>query len=248
MQLPIGQIILFGSLAVILTFLSGVIPLLKIWKEDHLHTFVSLSAGVLIGTAFLHLMPDAIGKTSPLALGLCILGSFLFLFILEKFIMLHPCEETHCDYHTMGMAAFVGMLIHTFFDGFALGSSLFVSGLGWIVFIAIMTHKIPSSFALASILKKGNWSNQRILLFIFIFGLIIPVGALASVTLLRAIGEEAVGIALALSLGIFLYISTSDFLPEVHRAHDRRFKNLAAFLCGVALMAALAFLSPFHNS
>jgi len=192
-------------------------------------------------------MPDTIGKASPLIIGVCIMGSFLFLFILEKFIMLHPCEETHCDYHTMGFAAFVGMLIHTFFDGFALGASLFVPGLGWVVFAAIMIHKIPASFALASILKKGNWSTTRILFFIFIFGLIIPIGALTSTYLLKYLGGQAIGIALALSLGIFLYISTSDFLPEVHRAHDRRFKNLAAFLIGVALMTVLAFVSPFDH-
>lgn len=246
MQIPVAQLTLFGTLAVLLTLGGGAIPLLKTWKEDHLHNFVSFSAGILLGTAFLHLMPDVIGMASPLVIGSCILGSFLTLFILEKFIMLHPCEETHCDYHTMGVAAFVGMMIHTFFDGFALGASLLVSGLGWVVFIAIMIHKIPSSFALASILKKAKWSNARILGFIFIFGLIIPIGALASVTILRSAGESAIGVALALSLGIFLYISTSDFLPEVHRAHDRRFKNLTAFLLGIAVMAFLAFFSPFE--
>src|SRR3989338_4603437 len=128
---PLYQsLVTFGLLAILLTLLGGAIPLLRRWKEDHLHTFVSFSAGVLIATAFLHLMPDAISRGNPLWVGFCILVSFLFLFILEKFIMLHPCEETHCDYHTMGMAAFAGMLTHTFFDGFALGSALMVPGLG----------------------------------------------------------------------------------------------------------------------
>ena len=158
--------------------------------------------------------------------------------------MLHPCEETHCDYHTMGMAAFAGMLTHTFFDGFALGSALMVPGLGTVVFFAIMAHKIPSSFALSSILRKAKWKRGKILLFILVFGSIIPLGAFVSVSLLKSIGDQAVGIALALSLGTFLYISTSDFLPEVHRAHDRRFKNLAAFLGGIVLLALMAFLLP----
>lgn len=242
----------FGTLAILLTLLGGAVPLLRHWKEDHLHTFVSFSAGVLIATAFLHLMPDAISRGNPLWVGFCILVSFLFLFILEKFVMLHPCEETHCDYHTIGVAAFAGMLTHTFFDGFALGSALMVPGLGGrpglgsVVFFAIMAHKIPSSFALASILRKAKWSRRKILLFIFIFGSIIPLGALVSVSLLKSIGDQAVGVALALSLGTFLYISTSDFLPEVHRAHDRRFKNLAAFLGGIVLLALMAFLLPKH--
>lgn len=247
MPLFVGPILFYGLLSVLLTLLGGVIPLVRPWKEDHLHSFVSFSAGVLMATAFLHLLPDAIRLGEPRLIGLGILSSFLVLFILEKFIMIHPCEETHCDYHTMGIAAFIGMLVHTFFDGFALGASFFVPGLGVVVFFAIMAHKIPSSFALASVLKKGKWSGRRIVLFIFLFGLTIPLGALASLTLLKQIGGHAVGMALALSLGTFLYISTSDFLPEVHRSLERRFNNLASFMLGIVLMSLLAFVPFIHH-
>lgn len=232
----------YGIAAVALTLLGGLIPLLRKWHDDHLHTFVSFSAGVLIATAFLHLLPEAMGRATPKTLGFCILASFLFLFILEKFIMIHPCEETHCDYHTMGAAAFVGMFIHTFFDGFVLGTSLFVQKLGAVVFFAIMAHKIPSSFALSSVLVKARWSRKRILFFILLFGLAIPIGAVASTFLLHSIGDQAIGIALALSLGTFLYISTSDFLPEVHRSLERRFNNLAGFFLGIALMSLAALI------
>lgn len=237
------QFILAGLLAVILTMAGGSIPVIRKWKEDHLHSFISFSAGVLLSTAFIHILPDAIHGSDPFLIGLCILASFLFLFILEKFIMLHPCEESHCDYHTIGIAAFVGMSIHTFFDGFALASAFFVKGLGWVVFFAIMAHKIPASFSLAVILKKGGWSTLRILFFIFIFGLIIPFGAFTSHYIIKSIGDQAVEIALALSLGTFIYISTSDFLPEVHRAHSSRLKNLISFLSGIVLMTILAFLA-----
>lgn len=242
------QILILGSIATGLTLLSGAIPLLSLWKDDHLHSFVSFSAGVLLATAFLHLLPDALERTPPFQVGVAILLSFVFLFILEKFIMLHPCEETHCDYHTVGIAAFVGMTIHTFFDGFALGTALFVENLGWLVLLAIMAHKIPSSFSLASILKKAQWKTARILVFIFIFGLIIPIGALISSTVLKSIGDQAIGIALGLSLGTFIYIATSDFLPEVHRAQSQRLKNLFSFLLGIFLMALLVFLLPIRGS
>lgn len=240
------QLLFYSITAVVLTMASGLIPLMGRWKNDHLHSFVSFSAGVLLSTAFLHILPDALEKTDPHKAGVSILLSFVFLFILEKFIMVHPCEESHCDYHTMGKAAFVGMLVHTFFDGFALGAALIIDGLGDMVFLAIMAHKIPSSFSLSSILKKGGWKNSKIAVYILIFGLVIPAGALTSHTILRDVESGVVGIALALSLGTFIYISTSDFLPEVHRAHSHRIKNLVSFLAGIALMTALAFLLPHH--
>jgi zinc and cadmium transporter len=239
-----SRLFFFGALSILLTVLGGAIPLLRRWQEDHLHNFVSFSAGVFMATAFLHLLPEAIAMVPPVQIGAYILGSFLALFILEKFIMLHPCEESHCDYHTIGLAAFFGMLIHTFFDGVALGASLMVGNLGSVVFFAIMAHKVPSSFSLASILKKAKWSTRKILVFIFIFGAIIPLGALASLTVLKTVGDQAVGIGLALSLGTFIYIATSDFLPEVHRVHSNKFKNLASFLLGILLIAGMKFLLP----
>lgn len=236
--------ILFSVLAIVLTLAGGVTPVLWKWKEAHLDGFVSFSAGVLLTTAFLHLLPDALEKSPAKTVGLAILASFVFLFVLEKFVMLHPCEEGHCDYHTIGTAAFVGMSIHTLFDGFALGASFEVAGLAPVVFMAIMAHKIPSSFSLASILKKARWSGRRILIFIFLFGFIIPIGAVISHSILSAIGDKGTGIALAASLGTFVYIATSDFLPEVHRAGEGRFAKLAAFGLGIVLMVVITYALP----
>lgn len=241
-----STILFFGFFSISLNLLAAMVPLVKHWKDEHLHGFVSFSAGVLLATAFLHLLPEAMEKGTPHTTGVYILASFLFLFILEKFVMIHPCEEVHCDYHTVGLAAFVGMMIHTFIDGLALGTALFVPGLGQLVFFAIMAHKIPSSFALASVLRKARWKTANVLLLIAVFGMMIPAGALASQTLLSQIGDKATGAGLALSLGTFLYISTSDFLPEVHRSLERRFQNLVGFLIGIFLVGLLTWFIPHH--
>ncbi len=239
-----SQITFYGPLAILLTVLGGVFPLLRNWKEDHLHGMVSMSAGILLGTAFLFLLPEALERLEPHQAGVWILGSFVGLFVLEKFIMLHPCEESHCDYHTVGVTAYIGMMIHTFFDGVALGSAFFVKDLAGMVFIAIMAHKIPSSFSLACILKKAKWSRTKILLFLALFGSMLPLGALASVQIISYLGANAIGAALCLSLGTFLYISTSDFLPEVHRKSEGRFYNLGLFLMGVILIFILTRILP----
>lgn len=239
--------ILYGSVAILLTVISGAIPLLKRWQDYHLHRFVCFSAGILIATAFLYLLPEAILLTDSKWIGFFILGSFVTLYILEKFVMLHPCEEVHCDYHNVGIAAYVGMCVHTLFDGLALGSTFFVEGLDWIVFLAIMAHKIPASFSLATILKKAEWKNRQILFFIFIFGSIIPLGAFISSSVLSYLSAPIIGMALSLSLGTFLYIATSDFLPQVHRAGENRLGSLLSFLLGIGVMVVLSIiLSQAH--
>ncbi|MDO8519073.1 MAG: ZIP family metal transporter [Deltaproteobacteria bacterium] len=238
------QILLYALLALVLTIAGGTVPLLARWKETHLDNFVSFSAGILLATAFLHLLPEALLKIPGREAGVAILAAFIFLFILEKFVMFHPCDESHCDYHTIGAAAFAGMSIHTFFDGFALGAAFEVAGLAPLVFLAIMAHKIPSSFSLASILKKAAWPLPRILVFVILFSLIIPLGMFVSHSILSGIGEKPVGFALAASLGTFIYISTSDFLPQVHRAGPGRFAKLVSFGIGIALMTAVTYALP----
>lgn len=239
-----NSLVLYGSLSILLTVLGGVIPLLRHWKEDHLHSFVSVSAGLLLSTAFLHLMPETFERVEPQVGSALILLSFLVLFVIEKFVMLHPCEESHCDYHTIGIASYVGMVIHTFFDGVALGTSFLVPGLSGIVFLAIMMHKVPSSFSLACILKKAKWPTPRIFLFLALFGSLIPLGSSLSSYFLSQMGDKVIGYGLALSLGTFIYISTSDFLPEVHRRDSHRIRSLLSFLAGIFLGCLSAF---FHH-
>jgi zinc and cadmium transporter len=229
------------GLTFLLTVVVGLIPILRDWKQNHLHHFVSFSAGVLIATAFLHILPEAVHNSlSGEWMGVGILAGFLFLFVLEKFIMIHPCEETHCDYHNIGIAAFVGIGLHSVFDGIAMGTSFFSPALVNVLFFAIIVHKMPSSFALASLLKAAQWRPRKILIAIVLFSLIIPVSAVLSVMLLFKLPAAIESFTLNFALGSFLYIATSDFLPEIHRRHAQKAKNLLAFLLGVTVMGLLA--------
>lgn len=244
MNFPVIPFLLFSSLIVFFTVASGLIPLMKRWREDHLHSFVSFSAGVLLATAFILLLPDAVALMDVSQVGFYALLAFSALFVLERFVMLHPCEESHCDYHRIGLAAYIGMMIHTFTDGLALGSAMLVDGLGRSMFLAIIIHKIPSAFALASILRKGEWKPIRIIVFLLLLGLTVPAGTALALFILLPLENPATGLALALSLGTFIYVSTSDFLPEVHRNPENRLGSLLGFFAGLALVIALEQFLP----
>jgi zinc and cadmium transporter len=239
------SLIIYSILAIVLTLLGGIIPLVKKLKHDHLHYFVNFSAGVLLATGFLHILPDAVERIDAHFASILMLGSFTAFYILEKFIMIHPCEETHCNYHHLGIAAFVGMTIHTLFDGVSLGASLFVDGLDEIVFLAIMSHKIPASFSLASILKVTEVSKTKIILALIIFGAFVPLGAIFSKTIINYyLSDQIIGIMLSVSLGAIIYIATSDFLPEVHRDNKGKFFHLLSFLSGIVLMIIIMNTFP----
>ena len=81
---------LYSAIIVVVTWAGGIIPLYRPWRQSTLHLFVSFGAGVLLGVAFLHIIPEATAMIQANA-GLPLLLGFLFLYVLEKFIMVHSC-------------------------------------------------------------------------------------------------------------------------------------------------------------
>ncbi|MCC7431061.1 ZIP family metal transporter, partial [bacterium] len=168
--------------------------------------------------------------------GFFILLGFTSLYILEKFVMVHPCEENHCHVHHIGFSAFVGLSIHNLVDGFVLGSSSLVPSLGSVVLFAILAHKGPSAFSLSSILLYSKYSKSKIWLLNIVFALLIPFGALLSSYFLSGVDREKILLCIAFSAGTFLHVATSDLLPEIHKDEKWKPGNLIALILGITLI------------
>ncbi len=227
-------------------FIGGVLPILKHWHRDRLPTILSLGAGIMLGSAFFHLMPEAfglIGKT----VAIYVLAGFLFLYFIETFITVHICEALDCEVHKLGIAAFIGIAIHSLTNGIALGSGLMVPGLGFVVFLAISAHKTPEAFSLTSVLLHSGVKRPKIILIHLVTLIMIPLGASFAYLLLRPQNIQWMGEAIAFSAGTFLHISLSDLLPEVHKHSYSKRANFIAFVAGLVLMWALGNAPLIHR-
>lgn len=218
---------------------GGVAPLVRTWSKGQLTLLVSAGAGVLLGAAFLHMMPiaaDAIGHMA----GFTILAGFLIIFILEKFVLVDSCEEVGCTIHRFGLAAFLGITFHSLLDGVAVGSSLIVPSLAVPIVTAIVVHKIPAAFSLCSILLLAGHSRKGAFLHILGFSISTPLGALLSYFFLNNLDPRFVGYAIGVSGGSFIAIATSDLLPQLHKAGVNRMATLLFLLLGIAVMVVTA--------
>lgn len=244
-----SQHLFWYSLSIFVTaFLGGLIPLLVPPHDDHkLKLVVSLGAGLLLGIAFLHMLPES-AHLLPHSFGIWFLGGFVLLLVLERFVMVHACEEHGCHYHTVGVTAFLGLAIHGIIEGMALASSLVLPELSMLVLLAVLSHKAPSGFALTSILRLAGKSKWEVILFSAGVALSGPLGLLIAYFFLKNhTYQSTAGALLALSAGTFFYIGACDLLPELHRASGERFKRLTAFLFGLVIsFASGAFLNHHH--
>ena len=149
---------------------------------------------------------------------------------------------------------FLGLAVHTLIDGVALGASVAaeaehgVAGLlGLGTFLAVFLHKPLDAMSISSLMIASGWSPARRKWVNFLFASMCPLGALLfwfGVSRLLQQNGNLLGLALAFSAGVFLCISLSDLLPEVHfHSHDR-LPLSAALVAGVALAYAVGFLEP----
>jgi zinc transporter 9 len=91
------------------------------------------------------------------------------------------------------VSALVGLCVHAFCDGIALGSAMAdptsgtaISSVALLVFLAIMLHKGPSSFGLTTYLITQGMSTAGVQTRLFLFSLAAPLGTVVTYFLLSA--------------------------------------------------------------
>ena len=217
-----------------ISLVGGFLPLLRELSQRALALLLSFSAGVLLGAVFFYMLPES-GKVLADSVGLPVLAGFLLIFVMERFVFVHACEEHGCDIHQMGIPAFLGISLHSLLDGIALGAGLLLPQLGPAVLLAVIIHKMPDSMSISSILLSAGWDRRKISWLNFLFSLTTPIGALIAYLFFRSLSAENVAVAIGISAGTFLAIATADILPQVHRIEQRNPMTLVFLAMGLAV-------------
>jgi zinc and cadmium transporter len=216
------------------SLLGGYLPLMRDLSQRALALLLSFSAGVLLGAVFFHMLPET-GRVLNEAVGWPILAGFLLIFVMERFVFVHACEEHACDIHQMGLPAFLGISLHSLLDGIALGAGLILPQLGPVVLLAVIIHKMPDSMSISSILLAAGWDRRKISWLNLLFSLTTPVGALIAFLFFRSLSPGHVAVAIGISAGTFLAIATADILPQVHRIEQRNPMTLIFLAIGLMI-------------
>lgn len=224
-----------------ITFLSALFPLIWEKKSIKLDPLLSFCSGVLIATAFLSMLPAAV-KINPESAGLYILVGFLLLYVMEKFLMVHPCQEHSCVSHTVGISAFIGLSLHCILTGFALGLAIHSAETIQILtpfLTAIIAHKIPESFSLSTLLIRSKMKTTTVVMFLLCYCLMTPIGLYFSKLSMDLTISTPLYVLFSVSTGTFIYIASSDILPQLHNHGRFKYFHLFLFILGVFLIYIL---------
>ena len=178
---------------------------------------MALGAGNLLGVSIIELVPESIREIGDAA-PIMILAGYLLIHFFEHVFAphLHFGEETHgghvIDTH-VSSTAILGLALHAFMDGVAISSAFLASpALGVIVFAAIMLHKLPEGFTVASVMKATGAGRRGTMGAAAILSVATFTGVLAT----GLVGGYS-GYALALATGSVLYVGATDLMSEANK-------------------------------
>ena len=191
---------------------------------------VSLSVGVLLGTALLHVLPEAFeSKVEPHRLFATLLGGLLFFFLLEKAELYrhgHHHEGDGHDHHhgsdadqagRGGWSVLVGDSIHNFCDGVIIAAAFLADfQLGVVTAAAIIAHEIPQEVGDYIVLLNAGFSRRKALFYNAISGLASVVGGVLGYFVVGP-WEALFPYLLVAASSSFVYVAVADLLPQLQQ-------------------------------
>lgn len=234
---------LLYSLMAAAASVTGILLVMR-WQRPvmaHSQVVNSIAAGVILGVAFLGLIPETRERNTD-ALPFILVG-FLALYMVETVAIFHGGAEMHYEdghahvHSSRGWSVFVGLFLHSLIDGIVIGVGFAVSEeLGIVAAASVAIHKLPEG-AITFALLISRISRRRAFLLSTAVAVAAPVGTLAGLIALPGIDKTTLGYPLALAAGSFIYIGASDLVPETHTEKART--NALFLLAGVLLAYVL---------
>jgi zinc transporter ZupT len=234
--------LLLGAVAALADVAGGLVLVRARGVERYLRYFVALGAGFLLTTALLEMAPESM-KLNPRLSPILIVAGYCVVHLLEHTINahFHYGEETHRGEFMSartGYSVLGGLSAHALFDGVAIGSGFAISSwLGWLIFLAILLHKAPEGFTMASVMLASGRSRSAALS----SAVTLAVVTMAGVLVIQLI-PRWVPYGLPISAGVALYVAATDLVPEVNR--EPGIRMALVFFAGIGAFLALRWLLP----
>lgn len=232
-------------LALASTFLISLISLVGLFTltlrtevfDKILLILVGFASGSLLGGAFFHLIPEAVFSSMNDTSFMAITMGIAVFFLLEKFLWRHCHEREKCPVHPFAYLNIIGDGIHNFIDGVIVAASFLTSvPLGITTSLAVVFHEIPQEIGDFAVLIYGGFTVKKALLYNLATAFTAMLGVLFTFAFQSQL--PATYYLLGFAAGGFIYIASTDLIPELHKER----KPLNSSLQFVALILGLVLM------
>ena len=195
---------------------------------------LSLAAGALMATAFMHLLPEAFeSQASAHDLFLTLLLGLVFFFLLDKAELWHHGHEHHHhdQHHDQGTAhihahappqpgswaILTGDSVHCFGDGILIASAFMADmRLGAIAALAVLAHEVPHHMGDLMVLRSGASNKRMALVKVSLAGAVTALGGMAGYWLVDLL-HDYLPYFLVVASSSFVYVALADLIPQLQK-------------------------------
>jgi zinc and cadmium transporter len=224
------------------------------------HHLVSLSAGVLLSTALLNVLPEAFeSKASPQALFATLLAGLIFFFLLEKAELYrhshHHEGDGHHHHHHFdrqqagrgGWTVLMGDSIHNFCDGVIIAAAfLSDTQVGIVTALAIIAHEIPQEVGDYIVLLNAGFTRSKALLYNAVSGLAAVAGGVLGYFIVGP-WVDLFPYLLVVASSSFIYVAVADLIPQLQHRLSMRDTLAQLVWLGVGMVTIALVVQSLHH-
>lgn len=239
----------FGLLMSLIALVGGLFAVLpEAVLSRWLKPLVAFAAGSLLGGAFFHMLPHALGEGPSGPVFLWVVIGFTAFFALDQLLEWHHCHKLPSEHiQPLGPLLLIADGVHNLLGGLSIGAIFLMDArAGLAAWVAAALHEIPQEIGDFGAIVHAGFSRRRALLFNFLSALTFPLGGVIA----WALGQRLdVRFLIALGCGNFIYIAAADLILEVKRAERLTETGIrfGFFVLGVALLYAVHAYGHHHH-
>ncbi len=232
---------------------------------------LSLAAGALMATAFMHLLPEAFeSEAGAHELFALLLAGLVFFFLLDKAELWHHGHEHHqgpghdhashqhqhhhdhhhhgADARPGGWAVLAGDSVHAFGDGILIASAFMADmRLGVVAAVAVLAHEVPHHIGDLVVLRQTSGTSRAALVKVSMAGTVTTLGGLVGYFLLNRL-EAYLPYFLVAASSSFVYVALADLIPQLQKRLGLRetAAQVAWLLAGICMVTLVSGLAHGH--
>ena len=220
---------------------------------------LSLAAGALMATAFLHLLPEAFeSEAGAHDLFLTLLVGVVFFFLLDKAELWHHGHEHHQvhghaghdaahhhEHRAGSWSVLAGDSVHCFGDGILIASAFMADlRLGALAALAVLVHEVPHHMGDLMVLRQSTDTRKAAILKVSLAGALTALGGLAGFWLVDQL-HDYLPYFLVMASSSFIYVALADLIPQLQKRLSLRetAAQIAWLMTGMALVMIVGRLA-----
>ncbi len=237
---------------------------------------LSLAAGALLATAFMHLLPEAFeSQAGAHDLFATLLVGVVFFFLLDKAELWHhghehshaepAAHDAHHDHHghhhghdhghahhhgprAGGWALLTGDSVHCFGDGILIASAFMADmRLGVIAAVSVMAHEVPHHMGDLVVLRQTSANRRMALLKVSLAGAVTALGGAVGYFLVGQL-QDFLPYFLAVASSSFVYVALADLIPQLQKRLTARetIAQIAWLIAGMVVVTMVSGVAHSH--